>query len=233
MDNHPTTAASIDLPVAGRIGIGALSLVVANAGLLYLFLVYDVTLFQLVLVYWCECLWIGLFSAAKLIAASIFGDPYGSRWASVSPGAGVFLSILVIWFAGGAFLSFVGLLLMMILWANDALPLASDGDKMMNHIGLVFGASFLLMIGHGISFVVNFLVLGEFRTARVVSLVALPFKRCAALLVAIIVAFIAVASIPALASTTGFAAVLIGFKLLWDIRLHLKERRTFAAEPRT
>ena len=47
----------------------------ANASLLVVYVLYDATLYQLVLVYWCECLWIGIFSALKLIIASRFGSP--------------------------------------------------------------------------------------------------------------------------------------------------------------
>ena len=39
---------------------------------------------------------------------------------------------------------------------------------------------------------------------------------------------------PGFSSTTGFAIVVILLKVLWDIRLHIKERRIFAvsrAEP--
>ena len=216
------------LPFVGRLGLGAISLIIANAGLLTLYFGYDVTLFQLVLVYWCECAWIGIFSAIKLIVASVIGDPYESRWANVSPGAALFTSLFVIVFSSAAFFSLLGIMLMSILFANDALALSNPNDEMLNHIGLVLGASFLLMTAHAISLVVNFLVLGEFRTAKVRSLVALPFQRCIALLVAIAVSIAFIAFVPGFANTSAFAVAVILLKTLWDIRLHHKERRAFA-----
>ncbi|MDH4048510.1 MAG: DUF6498-containing protein [Gammaproteobacteria bacterium] len=215
------------LPLAGQLGLSALSLITANSLLLVLFFVYDVTLFQLVLVYWCECVWIGIFSAFKLITASTIGDPYRNRFAEVSGGTGVFLSLFVIGFSSTAFFSLLGMILMGILMANEALALSNPGDAMFNHIGLVLGASLLLMASHAISFVGNFLLLGEFKTARIGTLLALPFKRCLALLVTIALSIAFVAMVPALASTTAFAVVVIVLKTLWDAWLHKSERRGY------
>ena len=180
------------------------------------------------LVYWCECVWIGLFSAIKLIVASIAGDPYENSWAEFSPGSSVFLSVVIIGFVGSVFFSLLGLILMAILSVNDALPLGDPGDEMYNHIGLVVGASLLLMAAHAISFVANFLVGGEFRKVGLGALLKLPFTRCFALLFAIILGIGFVALVPAFANTTAFAVVVIFVKVLWDIRLHHKERRMFA-----
>lgn len=223
----PLPPAKTGLPLVGRLGLGALGLIVANGGVLILFFIHNVTLFQLVLVYWCECAWIGIFSAIKLIVASMFGDPYENRWADVSRGASVFTSLFVIVFSSSAFFSLLGFVLFAILFANDSLMLSSPGDDMYNHIGLVLGTSFLLMTAHALSLIANFLILGEFRTARVGTLVALPFKRCLALLFTILISIVFVAVVPRFASTTGFAVVVIFLKLLWDLRLHLGERRAF------
>lgn len=211
-----------------QLGIGAISLIAANTAVLWLYFVYDITLFQLVLVFWCECAWIGVFSAVKLMLASAVGDPYENRWADVSSGSAVLISLLVIVMTSSAFFSLLGMVLMGILFANDALPLGNAGDAALNHIGLVFGVSLFLMAGHAISLVANFLFLGEYKTARVGTLVALPFKRCLALLFMIAVSILIVALLPALASTTVFAVAVIAMKVLWDILLHIAERRGFA-----
>jgi hypothetical protein len=181
-----------------------------------------------VLVYWCECVWIGIFSALKLITASMIGDPYRNRVAEVSGGAGLFMSIFVIGMSSTAFFALLGMILMGILMANDALALSSPGDDMMNHIGLVLGASLLLAAAHAISFVGNFLLLGEYKIARFGTLVALPFKRCLALLVTIAVSLAVVAMVPGMASTSAFAVVVIVLKTVWDVWLHRSERRGFA-----
>ena len=54
----PGTSALRD-PLVGRLGLSAISLIVSNATVLILFLRFDLSLIQFVLVYWCECIWIG------------------------------------------------------------------------------------------------------------------------------------------------------------------------------
>ncbi len=216
------------LDIVGRLGFGALALGVANLGLIVLYFVYDLSAYQLVFVFWCECLWVGLFSAVKLIAASAFGDPYENRWATVTPGAAIFTSILVIGFTSGTFFSLLGVLLIVILAAPEWFPHTSKADEPMALIGVGLGVSFLFLIGHGLSFIVNFLGRREFATARVMDLVTLPFKRCLALLAVTVISLAAVASIPNLASTGLFAALVLTLKLIWDVWLHLAERRSLA-----
>ena len=208
----------------GRAGIGAVSLVAANAGLAWIYFHFDLTLYQLVLVYWWECLWIGLFSAF----ASTIGDPYSSRYVSSTAGGRIVLSILLIVSMSTAFGSLLGLTGMSLLWAGEALPGSGEADRAINHIGLILGSSLLFLLGHGLSFVVNFLALGEFRRARVGTLLLLPFKRFLALLTCIAVAIGVVVKVPALASARAFAAIIIILNVLWDVWLPLRERRAFA-----
>lgn len=230
MSSNPTTARQPDgwLPVVGSLGFSALSLITANVGLLILYFAYELSPFQLVFVFWCECLWVGLYSALKLITASVIGSPYDNSWTSVSRGAAAFLSIIVIALTGGAFFSLLGMTLMMFFAAVETLPQSSGADDGLEVFTVGLGVSVLFLASHSISFVINFLVLGEFRRARVLDLAVLPFKRCLALLVAMIASFAAIALVPKLASTAGFAAVVIVLKLAWDLRLHMKERSTFA-----
>lgn len=219
----------IRLPLVGRLGLGAAGLALANAGVLIFYFFYDLSLFQLVYIYWCECVWIGVFSAFKLIVASIIGDPYQNRWASVSAGGGVIVSLVVIVLSSSAFFSLLGIALLLILFANDSLALSSQQDEIYRNIGLVIGASLILMAGHAISFIGNFLLLREYRTARVGMLVRLPFERCAALLSAIVISIAFVLVFPQFANTAAFAVVVILQKINWDLRLHHRERREFAA----
>jgi hypothetical protein len=208
-------------------GIGALSLLAANAALLVFYFVYGLSLFQLVLVFWAECLWIGLFSALRLITASLLGEPYENRRVGMSRGAAVLTSVVIIGLAGGAFFSLLGLMLLAILAAIEMLPQSTASDDGLELIRIGLGVSVLFLISHSISFFINFLALGEFRIARVGGLVALPFWRCLALLAALLISFVAVLFIPQLASTAGFGAGVIVVKLAFDLRLHLKEHRAF------
>ena len=211
-----------------KLGPGAISLIAANTAVLWLYFVYDLTLFQLVLVFWCECAWIGVFSAVKLMVASAIGDPYENRWADVSAGSALLISLLVIFMTSSLFFSLLGMVLMAILFAIDALPLGNPGDAAINHIGLVLGTSLFLMAAHAISLLANFLILGEYKTARVGPLIALPFKRCLALFFMIATSILLVALVPTFANTTAFAIAVIALKVLWDILLHVGERRSFA-----
>lgn len=212
----------------GCAGIGAASLIAANVGLAVIYFAYDLTLYQLVLVYWWECLWIGLFSALKLIIASIAGDPFSNRYVGTTAGGRVVLSVVLIGTVSTVFGSALGFTGMSLLWVGEALPGTGAADRAINQVTLILGSSFLFLLGHGLSFVVNFLLLGEFRQARAGALLLLPFKRCLALFACIVVAVFVVLKIPALASAAGFAAVVIVLKLLWDTWLHVRERHAFA-----
>ena len=209
----------------GKVGIGALALFVANATLLLLYLVYDLTLFQLVIVFWLECFWVGFFSALKIIAASLLGDPYGNRYVDVSPGAGLVISLLTIGFVSAEFLGLFAIVGIAIAFAAEAVTDTSMDNMVFDSIGLMFGSAALFFVGHGISFIANFIVMREYKTAKVGALLALPFRRCFALLGAIIIAFAITLLVPDFSNTTSFAILLLVVKVLWDFQLHITERR--------
>ena len=83
MDDAKATAGrTLDVSrLFSRNELGAVSLLAANLGLLFLYFAYNLSLYQLVVIYWWECLWIGIFSAIKLIVSSLLGDPYENRFA--------------------------------------------------------------------------------------------------------------------------------------------------------
>jgi len=210
----------------GKVGVGALALFVANATLLLLYLFYDLTLFQLVIVFWLECFWVGFFSALKIIAASLLGDPYDNRYIDVSPGAGLVISLLTVGFVSAEFLGLFAIVGIAIAFAAEAVTDTSMDNMVFDSIGLMFGSAALFFVGHGISFIANFIVMREYKTAKVGSLIALPFRRCLALLGAIIIAFAITLLVPDFSSTTGFAILLLALKVFWDFRLHMSERRS-------
>jgi hypothetical protein len=129
----------------GKVGIGALALFVANATLLLLYLVYDLTLFQLVIVFWLECFWVGFFSALKIIAASLLGDPYGNRYVDVSPGAGLVISLLTIGFVSAEFLGLFAIVGIAIAFAAEAVTDTSMDNMVFDSIGLMFGSAALFL----------------------------------------------------------------------------------------
>ncbi len=210
----------------GPRALAALALLAANAGMLFLYFALDLTLFELVVVYWFEALWIGVFSGLKLLTASLFGDPYENRWIDVSPGAGVFLSLFAIVKSGGAFLFIIAITFIALVAAQQELT-GVDGDEFVRQqLPTLLRCSMLFLAGHGLSFIVNFVALGEFRRARFITLLWLPFKRAIALFVTIVVALTALQRWPELMTYTSFAALLITIKLTADLLLHRRERRS-------
>ena len=61
-------------------------------------------------------------------------------------------------------------------------------------------------------------------------LIKLPFSRCIALLCSIAAAYAVMFLVPGLASTAGFAVLLIGMKIYWDYCLHKRERDVLARQ---
>ncbi len=211
--------------------IAALSLFAANAGVLFLYFALDLTLFQVVVVYWFEALWVGLFSGLKLLTASLFGDPYENRWVDMSPGASFFMSLFAIGKSGGAFLFLIVITFTALVVAQEQLTGTDGNDFVREQLPLLLKCSLLFVAGHGLSFILNFLMLGEYRRARFTTLLWLPFKRALALFVTIVAALAALQRWPGVLTYTTFAALLIAVKLGWDLFLHWRERRSFAHEP--
>jgi len=212
-------------------GIGsfaALSLLAANAGMLFLYVALDLTLFQLVFVYWWEALWIGLFSGIKLLTASLFGSPYENRWVGFSRGGSFLMSLFVIVTSGGAYLLVLVLTGVALVVAQQDLSGTEGSDFVREQVGLIFNCSLIFLAGHGLSFIVNFLLQGEFRHARFGSLMWLPFKRSLALFIAIAASLTVIQTYPGTLGNTTYAAILITIKLAWDYRLHRRERLAFS-----
>jgi hypothetical protein len=55
----------------------------------------------------------------------------------------------------------------------------------------------------------------------------LPIVRCLALLAAVAMSLVVVALVPAFATSTAFAVLVILVKTLGDLRLHARERQAF------
>lgn len=212
----------------GPSSFAALSLFAANAGFLVLYFVLDLTLFQLVFVYWWEALWIGLFSGLKLLAASLFGSPYENRLVEVSRGSGLLLSIVAIIKSSGVFLVLLMITGVALVVAQQELTGTDGSDFVREQVGLIFKCSLVFLLSHGLSFVINFLVLGEFRHARAGTLIWLPFKRALALFVAVAASLTAIQAYPGILDSTTYAALLISVKLAWDYFLHRRERLSFS-----
>jgi hypothetical protein len=210
--------------------VAALALLAANASMLFIYFVFDLMLFQIVVIYWWEALWIGLFGGLKLLTASLFGSPYENRWIDVSWGSGLFLSIFAIIKSGGVFLVLLALTGVALVVAQEELTGMPGNDFVSEQAGLILKCSLLFLAGHGLSFIINFVLNGEFRRARIGTLLWLPFRRCLALFVTVAAALTTSQAYPSIFTATSFAALLIVVKISWDYMLHLRERHSLAKD---
>jgi len=192
---------------------------ISNAGLVWLYVVYDLTLFQLVVVYWLECLWIGFFSALQLITASVIGNPWENQYAELRAGGSLFLTFMSLFYLSGAFFAFAGGLGLAVFLVPAEIAGADSAELLREGARAIMVGAVMLSIGHGLSFVINFLILGDYRYVRAGSLLVWPFRRCLTLLVAILVALAVLALLPQFADKTSFAVMLILLKLAADFRV--------------
>ena len=138
------------------------------------------------------------------------------------------MSLFVIVKAGGAFLAILALSGVALVVAHEGLTGVDGSNFVSGQVPLLLKCSLLFFAGHGLSFIINFLVLGEFRKARAGTLLWLPFKRSIALFVMIAAALTAMRTWPGVLTYTTFATLLIVVKLAWDYFLHSRERRSFS-----
>lgn len=214
-----------EVPGIANWGLTAIGLIAANAAVLVIALIQDLSLIQILMVYCFESVWIGVFSALRLILASVVGDPYRNSWANVSPGASLMASIVIIFMSSSAFFSISGAAVGFVLYAEHLLSESGTSTDTLLHLPLVIGTSLVFVASHGISFAVNFLFMGEFRRVRVGELVAFPFKRSLALLVSILVGLGIVGLLPMFASAKVFVLIVVALKLILDLYLYRDERR--------
>ncbi|MEM7504435.1 MAG: DUF6498-containing protein [Pseudomonadota bacterium] len=200
-----------------RTGASVIVLFAANTTVLLLCIAYELTGAELVVVYWWESLWIGGLCIVKTVTAVLLGGA-GQRPRTAAMG-----TIVAVIFSASVVLSLVGLAIQTQF--GDAEPLNARMPSWRD-LGMLFGVSLILLSGHTFSFLVNFLALGEFKTARHPALVRLPWLRSAPIGCAIAVLVAAGLVLPAVTASWRFAALLAILKLLLDYRMHLHERRS-------
>lgn len=185
---------------------------------------------QLLLVYWLECLWIGLFNAARILFASAFSRPWDTDNVGVSRGAGLLLSLLLLGFFGAKYLAFLGGIGVVLLVIPTESGWADVHELIGDQAPMVALCSGILVLGHSADFILEFLLGGGFRRARPLALLFRPYLRCLGFLVSLAVAATVVWLLPQLANTTAFALVVIAVKAGMDlVGGALDSRRTRAA----
>jgi hypothetical protein len=211
--------------------LSVLGLVAANVIPIFGVLYFKWDTFSIVLLYWAENLVIGFYNILKIAVAKVarpiehlgklflipFFIVHFGGFAAVH---GIFILLL---FGKGqslssgpgqhpwpCFLVFVQLLIGVIWQVYSTIPA---------NMKIAIAA---LFVSHGVSFVDNFLLKGEFASAKPKDLMGQPYSRVVVMHIAIIAgAFVSAA----LRSAAGILLVLIVLKTILDVKLHLRQHR--------
>ena len=206
-----------------------LTLAVANAVPLFGAIFWGWQAANIVLLYWAENLAVGFYNILKITFAKV---PHRS---------GHLVKLFLIPFFTvhyGGFTAVHGVFVLVMFKKED--PPFPSGDAwpcffvfvqmLLNVIKQAYSimspemrcALLALFASHGVSFVHNYLIKGEFAKANPQKLMASPYGRVAVMHVAIIAgAFLTMA----LGSPLGVLIVLIVLKTVIDVKLHLREHR--------
>ncbi len=94
--------------------------------------------------------------------------------------------------------------------------------------GAIAFAALALFIGHGASFLFNYLGRGEYRQVSAAGLMFAPYGRLVILHLTILLGAFAIMVVGA---PVGAIAVLVALKTAMDLGFHLREHRNVAARP--
>lgn len=182
-----------------------------------LFLGWEV--FPIVLLFWCENLVVGAFNALKmLLAAPGLPAAWGAK-AFMVPFFCVHYGIFCLVHGVFVFVLFGGGGRMLHGGPPGPAQLAETLSQL--HLGwAVLG----LVVSHGVSFVTNYLMAGEYRTAQLPTLMAAPYGRIVVLHLTILGGGFL---LMALGSPMVGLLLLVALKIGLDVRAHLRERRRF------
>ncbi len=217
------------LPKKYTSNIPLLALTVANVVPLFGAIFWGWEAFNIVLLYWAENLAVGFYNILKIAFAKV-PHPSGHL--------GKLFLIPFFTIHYGGFTGVHGLFVLALFKKEEAgLPSGETWPCFLAFVQMLFhvirqaysvmsahmkGALVALFLSHGVSFVHNYLLKGEFASARPEKLMFSPYSRIAVMHVAIIVgAFLTMA----IGSPLGVLIVLIALKTVIDVKLHLWEHK--------
>lgn len=183
----------------------------------------------LLLVYGAETLVIAVLNLPKMliVAATRLRPQVGLKQA-LSGVVGVLIGLLIYATALGLLLMLAFIGAGMLGWAFDFDARTGRALQLPEGEGLSTATAAwavgLLAMSHLVSFVANFLVRGEFRSASLVLLLVQPFLRTGLLVALVIIGAILGAAKPAIAAATLFTALLVVVKIASDVIAHQAER---------
>jgi len=196
-----------------------LALIAANVIPLFGAVFWGWNTFNIVFLYWAENLAIGFYTILKIAFLPV-PDPAERRSL-----AEFFVNICLILFFTvhyGLFTAVHGFMVLMLFEKEKA------GSVMSPYMT---GALAVLFLSHGVSFVRNYLLKGEFASANLLKLMITPYGRMVVMHIAIIAGGFLTMT---LGSPLGLLVVLIALKTVIDVKLHLwehKKAKPHALEP--
>lgn len=201
--------------------LSAFVLLASNAIPLVGVLLHDWTVFQILLLYWCENVTVGVFNVLRMVCAQPKSELIWAGKLFLIPffvvhyGMFTFVhGMFVLGLFGGAAVRFGAL-----SWASLLTAVRGAG------IGVPLGA---MLASHGFSFFHNYLAGGEYQRVQLSQLMFQPYGRVMLLHVTVLIgAFLATtfgSPLPAL-------VLLIALKTTLDLWAHLKERRKLGSLP--
>lgn len=215
-------------PLKKHLTIPLIALVAANIILLFgvLFLGWDV--FSVVLLYWAENLVIGFYNVLKMAFVRTPGE------ANL---IGKFLQIPFFIFHYGLFTALHGDFLLSLF--GKKMDSAMEGDwpdflfflewlfNVVKRVFLIISpemklALLALFISHGVSFVYNYLIKGEFAEIKLEKLMSQPYGRIIVMHIAVLAGFFLTMS---MGEPTGILVVLVILKIFIDAKLHLHQHK--------
>ena len=209
-----------------------LALVLANLIPLFGVLYLDWDVGSIVVLYWLENLVIGGYTILKMLLAGKFGALFNILFFIVHYGGfcavhGMFVLQLTAFGAGetevASETSWPGPLVLVGMFLNLGRQLLAAAPE---HVIWVIIA---MVLSHGVSFALNFIGQGEYKSSRVRQLMTAPYKRIAVLHIAIIAgAFL----VKQLGSPLGLLLALVALKIGLDIMLHNRSHRSARPDTR-
>ena len=177
-----------------------------------------------------------LFAVGRTVLAGFFLVHYGVFWVV----HGVFVMVLPTFLGGATGLGGgTGLYTTTGIGAGLGDASGLGGVGLLGQGGAAFGeinwssvwiAAAALFLSHGASFLFNYIGRGEYRTASPTAQMAAPYGRVVILHLTIIFGAFVVAFVGA---PIGALVILVALKTAFDLGLHLRERRTAGARPRS
>jgi len=231
-NNSGKKFASMFLPAKGEniwTNLPLLALLVSNAVPLFgvLYLKWDV--FYIVLLYWAENLVIGFYNILKIALVRV-GHPIEHL------GKLFMIPFFIIHYGG--FAAGHGFFILAIFSKDKQVDSILDGEtwpcflvfvqmliNVINHIIQIIPSEVKLAVlslfaSHGVSFVYNYLIKGEYTKASLKELMHKPYSRVFIMHITVLVgAFVMMA----LKSPAGVLVVLVILKTIIDVKLHFRE----------